>query len=111
MQQLQTIAGVARGLTRTNESLLIFDDSPDIQKELEQMKHARQDQRVVRIREAILDGIRRTVNLWSTDATVGNVSRRKGSPLVFSNHSSCIGVERALQSYHFTTHGRYAPLA
>ena len=80
VQQLQTIAGVARGLTRTNDSLLIFDDSPDIQRELKEMKAAREDQRVVRLREAILDGVRRTVELWSTDATVGNVRLRTSNP-------------------------------
>ena len=73
VQQLQTIAGVARGLTRTNDSLLIFDDSPDTQKEFERMKSARDDPRVVRLRETILDGIRRSVDLWSTDASVCNV--------------------------------------
>ena len=52
IQQLQTLAGVTRGLTRTNDSLLIFDDSPDIQKELERMKVARQDPRVVQIGRA-----------------------------------------------------------
>ena len=80
VQQLQTIAGVARGLTRTNDSLLIFDDSPDIQRELKEMKAAREDQRVVRLREAILDGVRRTVELWSTDATVGNVRLHTSNP-------------------------------
>lgn len=74
VQQLQTIAGVARGLTRTNDSLLIFDDSPNVQKESEQMKGARQDPRAARLRDAILDCIRKSVELWSTDATVSNVS-------------------------------------
>ncbi|KIP05962.1 hypothetical protein PHLGIDRAFT_36173 [Phlebiopsis gigantea 11061_1 CR5-6] len=72
VQQFQTIAGVARGLTRTNDSLLIFDDSPDTQKELERMKTARDDPRVVRLRDTILDGIRRSIDLWSTDASIGN---------------------------------------
>lgn len=76
VQQLQTIAGVARGLTRTSESLLIFDDSPDIQQELESMKRAREDQRAVQLRAAIFDGIRRSIDLWSTDASVSNVRAR-----------------------------------
>ncbi|KAI0686931.1 ARM repeat-containing protein [Cytidiella melzeri] len=69
-QQLQIITGVARGLTRTNDSLLIFDDSPDIREELERMKRARDDPRTIHLRESILDAIRRTVALWSTDATI-----------------------------------------
>ncbi len=74
VQQLQTIAGVARGLTRTNDSLLIFDDSPDMKQETERMRRARQDPRVVRLRDAILDATRRTVDLWCTDASVSDVS-------------------------------------
>lgn len=73
IQQLQTLAGVARGLTRTNDSLLIFDESPDMQREMEQMKQARQEPRVIRLRDAILDGIRQCIDLWSTDAGVSNV--------------------------------------
>ena len=73
-QQLQIITGVARGLTRTNESLLIFDDSPDVKREAEAMSHARDDPRVVQLREGILDAVSKTVDLWSTDATIGNVS-------------------------------------
>ncbi|THG94418.1 hypothetical protein EW026_g7050 [Hermanssonia centrifuga] len=72
VQQLQTIAGVARGLTRTNDSLLIFDDSPDMKQETERMRRARQDPRVVRLRDAILDATRRTVDLWCTDASVSD---------------------------------------
>ncbi|GJE98643.1 hypothetical protein PsYK624_148780 [Phanerochaete sordida] len=72
IQQLQTITGVARGLTRANDALLIFDDSPDVVKETERMKRAREDPRIVRIRDAILDCIRQCVHLWSTDASVEN---------------------------------------
>ena len=73
-QQLQIITGVARGLTRTNDSLLIFDDSPDTKEESERMRRAREDPRVVQLRESILDSIRKTVDLWSTDASIGYVS-------------------------------------
>ncbi|KAI0799725.1 ARM repeat-containing protein [Irpex lacteus] len=69
-QQLQIITGVARGLTRTNDSLLIFDDSPDVKQETEHMKRARDDPRTIQLRESILDAIRKTVDLWSTDATI-----------------------------------------
>lgn len=73
-QQLQIITGVARGLTRTNDSLLIFDDSPDVKEETERMKRARENPQVVQLRESILDAVRKTVELWSTDATVSYVS-------------------------------------
>ncbi|KAI0341153.1 ARM repeat-containing protein [Trametopsis cervina] len=69
-QQLQIITGVARGLTRTNDSLLVFDDSSDVREESERMKRARADPRTVQLRESILDTIRKTVELWSTDATI-----------------------------------------
>ncbi|KAI0791113.1 ARM repeat-containing protein [Abortiporus biennis] len=72
VQQLLTIAGVARGLTRVNDTLLIFDDSPENQTEYQQMKQAREDPRVVRLRDAILNGIRRTIDLWSTDASISD---------------------------------------
>lgn len=72
VQQLQTLTGVARGLTRTNDTLLIFEDSPDVKLESEQMKRAREDPRVVRLRDAILDCIRKCIELWSTDASVSN---------------------------------------
>ncbi|KAI0087502.1 ARM repeat-containing protein [Irpex rosettiformis] len=69
-QQLQIITGVARGLTRTNDSLLIFDDSPDVKRETELMRRAREDSRTIRLRESIFDGVRKTVEIWSTDATI-----------------------------------------
>lgn len=37
------------------------------------MKRARDDPCVVRLREVILDAIQRTINLWSTDASISNV--------------------------------------
>ncbi|KAI0076848.1 ARM repeat-containing protein [Panus rudis PR-1116 ss-1] len=72
IQQLMTITGVARGLTRTVDSLLIFDESPEVQAEAQRMQQARNDPRVVRLREAILDAICRTVDLWSTDASISS---------------------------------------
>lgn len=74
IEQLRTISGVAKGLTRTAETLLIFDESPEVQEETDRMKRARTDPRVIRLREAILDSTRQTVELWSTDASVGDVS-------------------------------------
>ncbi|KAI0937932.1 hypothetical protein AcW1_002387 [Taiwanofungus camphoratus] len=72
IQQLETISGIAKGLTGTTDSLLVLDDSPATQEETKQMKHARDDPRMIRIREVVLGAIRRTVELWSTDAGVSD---------------------------------------
>ncbi len=74
VHQLETLTGVARGLTRVTDSLLALDDSPDVQAALEEVTRARADSRVVKLREAILSGVQTTVELWSTDATVSDVS-------------------------------------
>ena len=74
MSQLETLTGVARGLTRATDSLLALDDSPDVQAAMEEMTRARADPRVVKLREAILSAVRSTVELWSTDASVSDVS-------------------------------------
>ncbi|KAH8077079.1 ARM repeat-containing protein [Cristinia sonorae] len=70
IEQLFIISGVAKGLTRTADSLLISDDSPDVKAQMEKMRLAREDPKTVRLREVILDALRRTADLWSTDASV-----------------------------------------
>ncbi|KAI0651047.1 ARM repeat-containing protein [Trametes meyenii] len=70
VQLLQTLTGVARGLTRINDSLLALDDSPEVQAAMEEMSRAREDPRVLKLRDAILSAIRGSVELWSTDAGV-----------------------------------------
>ncbi|KAH9886674.1 ARM repeat-containing protein [Cubamyces lactineus] len=70
VQQLETLTGVARGLTRVTDSLLAQDESPEVQAALKEMNRAREDPRVVKLRDAILSAIRGTVELWSTDASV-----------------------------------------
>ncbi|KAI0369534.1 ARM repeat-containing protein [Pilatotrama ljubarskyi] len=72
VQQLETLTGVARGLTRVTDSLLALDDSPEVQAAMEEMNRAREDGRVVKLREAILSAIRGTVELWSTDASISD---------------------------------------
>ncbi len=74
VQQLETLTGVARGLTRVTDSLLALDDSPEVQAAIGDMNRAREDERVLKLREAILSAIRGTVELWSTDASVCDVS-------------------------------------
>ena len=74
MQQLETLTGAAKGLTRTNDSLLIFDDSPEVQNEAQQMHSARNDPRMSKLRDDILNALRAVVNLWCTDAMISDVS-------------------------------------
>ena len=73
VQQLQTIAGVARGLTEMNDTLFL-EESPDAKGEAERMRRARDDPRVIQLRYGILDTVRRSAELWCTDATVSDVS-------------------------------------
>ena len=72
--QLETLTSVARGLTRVTDSLLALDDSPDVHAAMEAMNTAREDPRMVKLREGILSAIRNSVELWSTDATISDVS-------------------------------------
>ncbi|KZP33116.1 ARM repeat-containing protein [Athelia psychrophila] len=69
--QLQTLSGVAKGLTRTADSLF-FDESPTEQLETGQMERARADPRMAKLREGIFSGIGATLDLWSTDAAVSD---------------------------------------
>ncbi|RPD63454.1 ARM repeat-containing protein [Lentinus tigrinus ALCF2SS1-6] len=72
VQQLATLTGVAKGLTRATDTLLALDDSPELQSAMDEMSRARADSQVVKLREAILSGVRTAVELWSTDATVSD---------------------------------------
>jgi hypothetical protein len=69
VQQLQTLAGVAKGLTRVNETF----DLDDMPKENPLMETARQQPQVLRLREQIVEAIRTTLDLWSTDAYISDV--------------------------------------
>ncbi|KAH9966317.1 ARM repeat-containing protein [Lactifluus volemus] len=68
IQQLQTLAGVAKGLTRTTDAAG-FENSPAAE-EVERMQRARDDNRMVRLREDMLNAIEGTVELWSMDAGI-----------------------------------------
>ncbi|KAI0056845.1 hypothetical protein BV25DRAFT_1995352 [Artomyces pyxidatus] len=70
IQQLQTLSGVAKGLTRATD-IAGLDDAPAIE-EAERMQRAREDGRMVRLREDMLGAIRASVELWSTDAGVSD---------------------------------------
>ncbi|KAF8498083.1 ARM repeat-containing protein [Russula emetica] len=67
-QQLQTLSGVAKGLTRTTDAAG-FETSPAAD-EVERMQHARDDIRMVQLRDHILHAIQGAVELWSADAGI-----------------------------------------
>ncbi|KAG6334626.1 hypothetical protein ID866_4467 [Astraeus odoratus] len=70
--QLQTLAGVAKGLTRTSDPLLVLEDSIDDQAEAERVERARGDHRMIKVREDLFNAIRTTIEIWSTDASVSD---------------------------------------
>ncbi|TFK48147.1 ARM repeat-containing protein [Heliocybe sulcata] len=72
IQQLQTLTGVAKGLTRTNDGLVSLDDSDEEREALEHMNRARADPRMVKLRDELLNAVRGTVELMSTDASVSD---------------------------------------
>lgn len=71
--QLQTLSGVAKGLTRATESL--FFDEPEDQADAEIMAKTRDEPRISKVREELFNAISATFDLWSTDASVSDVSR------------------------------------
>ncbi|KJA24831.1 hypothetical protein HYPSUDRAFT_65152 [Hypholoma sublateritium FD-334 SS-4] len=70
--QLETLAGVAKGLTRSSDSLsgLEDDSDPDSQHESEVVKLARQDPRSTKLRENIFSATRAVVEMWPADAAI-----------------------------------------
>ena len=67
--QLQTLSGVAKGLTRANDVFDLDDDG----EEDPHIVRVRQDDRMVRLREQMLHAIRAIINIWSSDAGVSEV--------------------------------------
>ncbi len=87
--QLETLTGVAKGLTRATDTILALDESPELQTAMENMTRARADPRAVKLREAILSGVRSTVELWSTDASVSDVRVVPLTVSLATNRSRC----------------------
>lgn len=71
VSQLNTLAGVCKGLTRTSDPMM--DDDPDEQLELDKMDIARMEDRIVRLRGGLFDVIRVAMERWSSDAGVADV--------------------------------------
>ena len=67
--QLQTMSGVAKGLTRANDVFDLEDDSD----EDPLIMRAREEPRMLQLREQMLEAVKATINLWSTDAGIGDV--------------------------------------
>lgn len=70
---LETLSGISKGLTRTNEDGFGTEDDAAAQEELEKIKKARDDLRMIKIREDIYAILRNVVDFWSTDAGISHV--------------------------------------
>ncbi|KAJ7087128.1 hypothetical protein C8R44DRAFT_991404 [Mycena epipterygia] len=68
--QLEILAGVAKGLTRTADPLA-FDEDESGGAEADAVRAAREDPRTGALRGALFDAIARVAELWSADAEVG----------------------------------------
>jgi hypothetical protein len=73
VDQLQTLTGVAKGLTRATDSIFALDYSPELSEEEIKMNQARNDPRMVQLRADILSLIQNALDIWSTDALVSDV--------------------------------------
>lgn len=67
--QLGILSGVAKGLTGTTDTTL--EENPGHQAELQRIHAARENPQLVKLREDTYAAIRRVMELWSTDAEVG----------------------------------------
>lgn len=72
-QQLQALTGVAKGLTRASDSLLAMDGSVEALEETGRLNRAREDGRMTSVRNLLMQATTSTVELWSVDASVGDV--------------------------------------
>jgi len=82
IQQLQALTGIGKGLTRASDSPLAIDDSVEALEETERLTRAWEDARMAGLRNLLMQAITSTVELWSTDASVGDV----GVLSLSSNH-------------------------
>ncbi|KAF9529893.1 armadillo-type protein [Crepidotus variabilis] len=69
---LETLAGVAKGLTRTVEGMTLLEDETDplYQAEAEKIKEAREDPRAIALRNNIFSIVKAIAELWSQDASI-----------------------------------------
>ncbi|THV01907.1 ARM repeat-containing protein [Dendrothele bispora CBS 962.96] len=73
--QLETLAGVAKGLTRAgglgDGVVLAFEEDSEDEAEVEAVEQARQDPRMINLRQSILDSVRGCVEVFGEDAGIG----------------------------------------
>ncbi|KAF8511488.1 ARM repeat-containing protein [Hysterangium stoloniferum] len=68
IQQLHALTGCARGLTSASEPLFVLEEESEGQPELAEMNAARDDPRVIKLRQDIIVDLERVMQLWSTDS-------------------------------------------
>ncbi|KNZ71941.1 Importin-13 [Termitomyces sp. J132] len=74
INEVETLSGVAKGLTRSTDGLVILGErDSESQASLEAMERVREDPRVLSLRKTISDTLEAVVNIWSTDAGISNV--------------------------------------
>lgn len=101
IQQLETLSGVAKGLTRSTDGILIFsEEDPETQVKLDEMMRAREDVRMAKLRDAIFVAVRGAVDRWSTDAEVSHVSLQIFHSKVSYSFHNFTGPQRAFQVYY-----------
>jgi hypothetical protein len=71
--QLQTLTGVAKGLTRMADPIIVLEESDDDEAQAARMRSAYEDPRMIGLRTSIFTAMRGTVDLWSMDASVSDV--------------------------------------
>ncbi|KAF9269125.1 ARM repeat-containing protein [Marasmius fiardii PR-910] len=71
--QLETLSGIAKGLTDSSSGDTLLDDDPELDVPREVLKAAREDERTVRLRQNILDAIRACVEIFGHDAGIAQV--------------------------------------
>ncbi|KAK2462484.1 hypothetical protein APHAL10511_005454 [Amanita phalloides] len=69
---LETLSGISKGLTRTNEDSFGTEDDSAAQEELEKIRKAREDLRMIKVRDDIYGVLRNIVDVWSTDAGISH---------------------------------------
>ncbi|PPR02897.1 hypothetical protein CVT24_002281, partial [Panaeolus cyanescens] len=72
IMHLETLSGVAKGLTRTVEGMTVLEDDTDpaVQAEIEKINIARADPRAVKLRDAIFSVVRGIAEIWGVDTGV-----------------------------------------
>ncbi|GJJ09063.1 hypothetical protein Clacol_003285 [Clathrus columnatus] len=73
IQQIKALTGCARGLTSASESFFVLEETEADQAQLAaKMNAAREDPRMVRLRQDLLVGLGRAMQLWSVDVEVAD---------------------------------------